>query len=175
MASPHDNLDLLAGDIDSEWSITATADNLPATATKAGEAGKSHFVTSISGSFSVANIKLMTLKDGAGVIGNYHVNNQRDLVFANPLKLTAGNAAELSLAASGTATQIGAVTMSGLHPLELLSSLAGPHIGLGARPQAHLKEVKAIGKNTISIPLRPAPFGDGANEKSPLRNRRVLR
>lgn len=97
----------------STWSVTTTADNAVATVTKAAESGKSHYITSISSSFSVAKIKLATLKDGATVIGNYHVHNQRDIVFAKPVKLTAGNAAELSLAASGTAAEIGAVTMTG--------------------------------------------------------------
>lgn len=97
----------------STWSITATADNAAATVTRAGEAGKSHFITSISGSFSAAAIKLLTLKDGAAIIGNFHVHNQREIVFAKPIKITAGAAAELSLAASGTAAVIGAVTMTG--------------------------------------------------------------
>ncbi|MBT9177519.1 MAG: hypothetical protein DDT20_01853 [Firmicutes bacterium] len=50
---------------------------------------------------------------GATTIGNFHVHNQRDIVFAKPLRLTMGSAAELRLAASGTAGVIGAVTMSG--------------------------------------------------------------
>src|SRR5262245_40865137 len=97
----------------SEWSLTTTADNAAATVQRPAEAGRTHYITGISGSFSVANVKLMTLKDGATVIGNYHVNNQRDVIFEKPLRLSPGNLAELSLAASGTATQIGAVTMTG--------------------------------------------------------------
>lgn len=95
------------------WSVTATADNAAATATKAAEAGKSHYVTSISGAFSAAAIKLMTLKDGTTVIGNHYVHNASGFNFANPIKIASGNLAELSLAASGTAGVIGAVTLNG--------------------------------------------------------------
>lgn len=95
------------------WSETTTADNAAATVTKAAEAGKSHYITSISGSFSAAAIRLATLKDGATTKGNFHVHNQREITFDKPLKITAGAAAELSLAASGTAGVIGAVTMQG--------------------------------------------------------------
>lgn len=97
----------------STWSVTATADNAAATATKAAEAGKSHYITAISGSFSAAAIKLMTIKDGAAIIDNFYVHNALGLVFPNPIKITAGNLAELSLAASGTAGVIGAVNLHG--------------------------------------------------------------
>ena len=96
-----------------KWTETTTADNAAATATHAAETGKAHYVTSIHASFSVANIKLMTLKDGTTVIGNFHVNDQRDVVFAKPVRITSGALVELSLAASGTSTEIGAVTMTG--------------------------------------------------------------
>src|SRR5262245_13395248 len=98
----------------SEWSITVTADNAAATVTRAAEAGRVHCITSISGSFSVANAgKLMTLKDGTTVIGNYHVMSVRDVPLEFPIRLSPNTLAELSLAASGTAGQIGAVTMTG--------------------------------------------------------------
>lgn len=96
------------------WSITVTADNAAATVTRAAVTGQSHYVTGISGGFSAANAgKLMTLKDGAAVIGNFHVHNQRDVPITEPIKLTQGSLAELSLAASGTLGQIGAVTLTG--------------------------------------------------------------
>lgn len=103
------------GDAQSVWSITVTADNAAATVQRAAVNGLTHYITSISGSFSAAQTaaKLMTLKDGTTVIGNFHVFNNRDLTFDDPIKLTQGNLAELSLAASGTGTQIGAVTLSG--------------------------------------------------------------
>ena len=96
-----------------KWTETTTADNAAATVTHAAETGKAHYVTSIHGSFSAANIKLMTLKDGTTVIGNFHVDNQRDIPFAKPVRITEGALVELSLAASGTSTEIGAVTMTG--------------------------------------------------------------
>lgn len=95
------------------WSVTATADNLAATATKAAETGKSHYVTSISGAFSAAAIKLMTLKDGTTIVGNHYVHNEFGLTFPAPIKLTSGNLAGLSLAASGTVGVIGAVNLNG--------------------------------------------------------------
>lgn len=94
-------------------SSTTTADNAAATVTIADTAagGQSHYVTSISASFSAAIAgKLMTLKDGATVVGNYHVHNQRDIVFASPIEIR--GAAEVSLAASGAGGTIGAVTVS---------------------------------------------------------------
>lgn len=99
----------------SEWSITATADNLPATVQKAAEPGRVHYITSISGSFNnpAANGKLMTLKDGANIIGNYHVHGQTSPPLMEPIRLSPNSQAELSLAASGTLGQIGAVTMTG--------------------------------------------------------------
>jgi len=99
----------------SEWSITTTADNAAATVQRVAEAGRVHCIVSISGSFNnpAANGKLMTLKDGTTVIGNYHVHNQRDIIFDKPVRLSPNSLAELSLAASGTGGQIGAVTMTG--------------------------------------------------------------
>lgn len=97
----------------SKWSVTGTADNATASATRAAETGKAHYVTGIHGSFSAANIKLMTLKDGSTIIGNFHVHNQRDVHFDRPLRITQGNAALLELAASGVGGQIGAVTITG--------------------------------------------------------------
>ena len=97
-----------------KWSETVTADNAAATVTQAADSRLEHYVTSIHASFSVANVQLLTLKDGSTIVGNWHVNDQRDIVFAKPLRITHGAAVELSLAASGTPGQIGAVTMTGL-------------------------------------------------------------
>lgn len=98
----------------SGWSITATADNLAATVTRAAEAGKSHYITGLAGSFSAAVAgRLLTLADGGTTIGNFYVHNQLALSFEKPIKLTANSAAALSLAASGTVGQIGAVTLMG--------------------------------------------------------------
>jgi hypothetical protein len=53
------------------WTETATADNAAATATRPAVAGQSHYITSVSGSFSAAAIKLMTLKDATVVEANF--------------------------------------------------------------------------------------------------------
>lgn len=103
---------------ESEWSETTTADNAAATVTRAAEAGSSHYITGFTGSFSAAAIKLLTLKDGAAVKMNYHIHNSGGGMFARPMKITAGAAAELSLAASGTAGNIGAVTLFGYTRLD---------------------------------------------------------
>jgi len=90
---------------------TTTADNAAATVTIADQNNASHFITGISASFSTAQTaaKLMTLKDGANTIGNYHVFDNRDIVFSSPIQVN--GVAEVSLPASGTAGQIGAVTV----------------------------------------------------------------
>lgn len=92
-------------------SSTTTADNAAATVTVADQTNASHFVTGISASFSTAQTaaKLMTLKDGSTVVGNYHVFDNRDIVFPSPREIT--GALEVSLPASGTAGQVGAVTV----------------------------------------------------------------
>ncbi|MBT9169494.1 MAG: hypothetical protein DDT19_02854 [Syntrophomonadaceae bacterium] len=110
---PRGVVDVLNRDAAAVWSITVTVDNAAAIATRIGISGQNHYITCIAGSFGVALIRLMTLIDGTTIIGNFHVHNQRDIVFAKPLRLTAGNTAELRLAASGTAGVFGAVTMSG--------------------------------------------------------------
>ena len=97
----------------STWSITVTADNVAATATKAAEVGKSHYITSVSASYSAAAIGLLTTKDGVATIGNYHAHNQRDVTPTRPLKITEGASFEAALAASGSVGVIGAVTATG--------------------------------------------------------------
>lgn len=96
----------------STWSLTATATAAAATVARAAEAGKSHYVTSISGSFGAAQIALLTLSDGATVIQNHHVHNQRTIEFAKPVKITPGNAVSASLGAGGAGV-VGAVVMTG--------------------------------------------------------------
>lgn len=98
------------------WTVTANADNAAATATKAADSNTAarHYITSISGSFSAAVAgKLMTLKQGATEKGRWYVHNALVLAFDSPIELDANTAAELELAASGSAGQIGAVTMTG--------------------------------------------------------------
>lgn len=97
----------------SEWSATATADNAVATVTRAAEAGRRHYVTGISGSFSVVLVRLMRLLAGATVLGSFHVHNARDVEFTIPIELPENTAAVLDLAASGTLGQVGAVVLRG--------------------------------------------------------------
>lgn len=98
---------------EAEWSATATADNAAATAQKAAVSGMTHFVTSIHLSFSGAATKLATLKSDVNALGNFHVVNQRDIVFEHPVPMNEGELAEVSLAASGAGGNIGAVTFFG--------------------------------------------------------------
>lgn len=92
-------------------SSTATADNAAATVTVADQTNASHFITGISASFSTAQTagKLMTITDAGTTVGNYHVFDNRDIIFSSPLEIK--GAAVVSLPASGTAGQIGAVTV----------------------------------------------------------------
>jgi hypothetical protein len=98
----------------SGWSEVASADNLAATASRAAVAGQSHYITGIAGSFSAAVAgKLLELKDGATVVWRGYVHNQLGLTFAKPIRISAGAAASLTLAASGTAGVLGAVSLTG--------------------------------------------------------------
>ena len=96
----------------SKWSVGATADNGAAAATRAAETGRAHYVTGLYASFSAANIKTLTLSDGTTTL-TFHVHNQRDLVFAKPLKFLQGATVTATLAASGAGGQIGAVVLTG--------------------------------------------------------------
>lgn len=90
---------------------TTTADNAAAAVTLAKPAnGAKHKVCEVSASFSAAAIKLLTITDGGTVKGNYHVHNQRSVMFDPPLELL--DSASISLAASGTGGVIGALTVS---------------------------------------------------------------
>lgn len=95
------------------WSVTASGDNLLATATKAAESGKSHYITGVMAGYSAAAIKSLAIKDGAGTIATLYVHNSKDVSFAKPIKITAGNTASAELAASGTAAVLGSVTLTG--------------------------------------------------------------
>lgn len=99
--------------IGAQWSVTATADNAPATATRPGEAGRSHYVTYVDGSYSAAVTgSQMLLKDGASVVGDYFVHSARAIPLTYPLKIAEGNDASLILAAGGLGVK-GATTLQG--------------------------------------------------------------
>ena len=97
------------------WCVTTNADNATATATKAAPAGGiCHYITSVSGGFSVANAgKTLILKDGTTEVGRWYVTSGQIVCFSSPIKLSPATAANLELAASGTGGQVGAATMTG--------------------------------------------------------------
>mgnify|MGYP005855723313 CR=1 FL=1 len=97
-----------------QWSVPASADNAVATATRAGEPGRTHFVSGFLASFSaqVAG-KELTLSDGGTVIVRTHVHNSLALMLPKPLRITPGQPVTLSLQASGSAGVVGAVTLFG--------------------------------------------------------------
>ena len=95
------------------WILTATADNTDITLTKSGVSGASHYIVAIYASYSGSATKLMILKDGTNVIGNFHVINSRNIEPKKPIKITPGNDVSVVLPASGTAGVIGALTVIG--------------------------------------------------------------
>lgn len=97
------------------WIAKDKQTNALATATKAAQIGKSHYITAVSGSYSAAAAgKLLQVKDGATVIAEFHVHNSFSHTFPKPIWITAGAACSAELAASGTAGVDGAVTLSGI-------------------------------------------------------------
>lgn len=96
----------------SVWTETATATAALATATRAAESGKTHYVVAVAGSFSAAQIAAMTLKSGTTAEANFYVHNQHSLTFSRPIRLNAGEAAVLELGAGGAGV-VGAVTLVG--------------------------------------------------------------
>jgi hypothetical protein len=97
------------------WIAADTADNAAATATKAAPSGGiSHYITSVSASFdaSVSGAQLI-LKHGTTEMARWYVYDAFALVFPSAIQLPPGTAANLELAASGTAGTTGAVNLSG--------------------------------------------------------------
>ena len=95
------------------WVALGSADNALATATKAAEAAKSHYITAIVASYSTAKTGLLQIKDGAAVIAEHHIVNSDMITLPTPIKITAGNAVSAELVASGTAGQTGKVNLIG--------------------------------------------------------------
>ena len=96
-----------------EWSASAQGDNAGVTPTKAAEAGKRHYITSISLSFTTTAGKGATLAHGATTVRRYQVAQSLVEVFIPPLRCDVNTAAVLTLNASGTGGVIGAANMSG--------------------------------------------------------------
>lgn len=96
------------------WADTDNADNATATATKAAETNKTHYITSVSGGFgSTVSGNTLILKDGSTEVARWYVYDTFAMVFPSPIELTEGNAANLELEASGTGGVTGAATLTG--------------------------------------------------------------
>lgn len=99
-----------------EWEEVANADNGAATATKAADASYRHYITGVEFSFAPggpAAAVLATLVAG-GKTRRYGVGAAGlSIQFTHPVECTANEAAVASLAASGTAGQIGNVNLRG--------------------------------------------------------------
>lgn len=103
---------ILAQYLDS-WKAADSKDNAEATASKAAETGKTHYVTHVSASFSAAAAKLLQIKDDTTVIYEHYIVDSAAVIFPTPLKITAGKAVSAVLAPSGTAGTIGKVNLVG--------------------------------------------------------------
>lgn len=95
------------------WTVTGSADNAVATATRAAVSGKKHYITGVTASFSGTATKLLQVKDGTTVIWEDYVVNGYQMKFPQPIEATSGNAVSAELAASGTAGIIGKVNLTG--------------------------------------------------------------
>ena len=98
---------------DNHWSVPATATAGVATATKAAEAGKSHFVTMAHATMESGADKLVQLKDGATVKHSWYAGpNAPPIRFDPPFKITEAALVSLNIAA-GAASVDGIVTLFG--------------------------------------------------------------
>lgn len=96
-----------------EWSVTATGENITATASVPGVPGKSHHITYVGGSYSsTATGGEMLLKEGEKILGDYFVHGQRGVSLTFPLRIAEGQAVSLSIVAGGLAVK-GACTLQG--------------------------------------------------------------
>jgi len=94
--------ELPVGDVVDEWTQLNSAVNANVDATEPAVAGETHFVTSISGSFSAATTgRSLELVDGVAVIQRYRLTFSLVVVYNRPIELTTGNAAIGRLLAGG--------------------------------------------------------------------------
>lgn len=96
----------------SAWTQTASAVAALATASRPAVTYDEHYITGVSASYSAAQIGLLQIKDGATVVWEGYVHNQKDVSFPKPLQLTNGNAVSAELTA-GAAGVTGKVTLIG--------------------------------------------------------------
>lgn len=95
------------------WVEKDSKDNAAATATRAAETGKIHYITGVFASYSAAKTLLLQIKDGSTVIAEQYVVNSEAITFPTPIRATKGNAVSAVLAASGTDGTIGKVNLTG--------------------------------------------------------------
>jgi hypothetical protein len=96
----------------STWTEKAEATADVATATRAAEAGKSHYVVAVVASYGAAQIGGLDINDGASAVISTHVHNAAVIAFPKPLKMTEGNAVSAALGA-GAAGVVGRVNIIG--------------------------------------------------------------
>lgn len=98
-----------------DWHVTTSADNATATATKAAITGQRHVITHITASFdNTAANKLVSIFDGTTLIDKFAVTTTGvSIAFPHGLRLSSGNKAEATLAASGTGGTTGYLTLHG--------------------------------------------------------------
>jgi hypothetical protein len=91
------------------FTLSGSADNAVVSDSQVGEAGKAHYLTTISAGYTAAAIGLVTIKDGLTVIGEYPIHNADVIQLPTPVKVTDGNNVSIELSASGTAGTLGKI------------------------------------------------------------------
>ena len=97
----------------SSWIASDTATDAPVTASRAAPPqGLSHYVTSVSGSYSGTAAGSLTLKQGSAIIATWYVHDALVLSLSSPVLIAPGTAVSLELEAGGTGID-GAATLTG--------------------------------------------------------------
>lgn len=97
----------------SPWSVTDLQTNAIATATKAAESGKSHYITMAAASLETGTAKRVQLKDGTTVLMTFYASQDSPPIYFNsPLKITQGALVSLNIAAGGSSVD-GVATLFG--------------------------------------------------------------
>lgn len=100
------------------WTVVDSKTNATATASQAAVAGKQHFITGISFSFSDAPAAAVTVqvKDGTTVIDQFEISTHKHSPevhsYTPPLQITAGAAASITVGAAGAGIK-GTVVLKG--------------------------------------------------------------
>ena len=96
-----------------EWTVVVSAASATATATKAAEAGVTHYITTVLAGYSGNSDEgLMQVKDGTTVIAHayVHTNSNEEINFNTPLAGTEGNLVEATIPSQ---TGTGYISMMG--------------------------------------------------------------